>query len=129
LYQPSPLTKSEIFLTFLALVNSGKVRIPHDKRLRSQLSLLERKTTRGGRDHVDHPPGGFDDLANCAAGALVLAAAGSVSREPWAEVLSIYTGSASPGTYVSNAPEDLNDVFNDFGFGNSHGPSFSRPRR
>ena len=31
--------------------------------------------TRVGRDLVDHPPGQHDDLANAAAGALVLAAA------------------------------------------------------
>lgn len=42
-------------------------------RLVSQLSNLERRTTRIGRDIVDHPPGGHDDVANAAAGALVLA--------------------------------------------------------
>ena len=31
---------------------------------------LERRTSRGGRDSVDHSPGGHDDVANAAAGAI-----------------------------------------------------------
>ena len=43
-------------------------------RLAAQLCSLERRTARGGRDSIDQPPGGHDDLINAAAGALVLAA-------------------------------------------------------
>ena len=43
-------------------------------RLAAQLCSLERRTGRGsGRDVVDHPPGGHDDVINSAAGACVLA--------------------------------------------------------
>jgi len=83
-YVPSEKTKSEIFLEFLALVNSRRVKIPNNKRLRTQLVSLERRTSRGGRDSVDHAPRGHDDLANCVAGALVLAAAGAAPK-PWIE--------------------------------------------
>jgi hypothetical protein len=41
-----------------------------------QLVGLERRTARRGKDSIDHPPGGRDDVVNAAAGALVLAAAG-----------------------------------------------------
>jgi len=41
---------------------------------------LERRTGRG-KDVIDHPPGGHDDLCNSAASALVLAAAGLVVGE------------------------------------------------
>jgi hypothetical protein len=34
---------------------------------------LERRTARGGRDTIDHPPGGHDDVANAVAGACTLA--------------------------------------------------------
>jgi hypothetical protein len=90
-YVPSEKTKSEIFLEFLMLVNSGRVRIPSDRRLRRQFAQLERKTSRGGRDHVDHPAGAFDDAANCAAGVLCLAARlmGKEPAEPWACVLKV----------------------------------------
>jgi hypothetical protein len=45
------------------------------RRLTAQLCGLERRTTRGGRDSIDHAPGGHDDLANAVAGALLLTAA------------------------------------------------------
>ncbi len=54
-YAPSQKTKSEIFLDFLALVNSDRVRIPANRRLRAQLVSLERRVSRTGRDAVDHP--------------------------------------------------------------------------
>ena len=41
----------------------------------AQLSTLERRTGRGGKDSIDHPPGGHDDVANVAAGCLVMATA------------------------------------------------------
>jgi hypothetical protein len=43
----------------------------------AQLVGLERRTTRGGRDSIDHAPGAHDDLANAAMGSLVLVAARS----------------------------------------------------
>ncbi len=45
-----------------------------DKKLLAQLGNLERRTSRNGRDTVDHPPGGHDDIANSVAGAVVHAA-------------------------------------------------------
>ncbi len=74
LYVPSEKTKSEIYLEFLALTNSDRVRIPSNKRLRAQLVSLERRVSRTGKDSVDHPPAAHDDMANAVAGALVLAA-------------------------------------------------------
>ena len=37
-----------------------------------QPSALERRTSRGGRDSIDHAPGAHDDLANAAAGVVSL---------------------------------------------------------
>jgi hypothetical protein len=56
------------------LVNSRRVELLDLAKLQSQLIGLERRTARGGRDSIDHAPGAHDDVANCAAGALVLAA-------------------------------------------------------
>ena len=39
----------------------------------TQLTSLERRTARGGRDSIDHAPGAHDDIANAVAGALVTA--------------------------------------------------------
>jgi hypothetical protein len=40
----------------------------------NQLAALQRRTSSSGKQSVDHPRNGADDLANSAAGALVLAA-------------------------------------------------------
>lgn len=73
-YETSRLTKSELYLGLLPLLNSGRVVLLDDRRLRAQLLGLERHTGRGGRDSITHAPGQHDDLINAAAGALLLAA-------------------------------------------------------
>jgi hypothetical protein len=74
----SERTKSDLYRELLPLVNSGRVELLDHPRLIAQLANLERRTARGGKDSIDHGPGGtaHDDLANAVAGALVLAAAG-----------------------------------------------------
>ena len=76
-YNVSELSKGAIYLNALPLLNSGKVELLDVPRLASQLSGLERRTARGGRDSIDHAPGAHDDLANAAAGALLLASVGN----------------------------------------------------
>ncbi len=72
-YEPSERAKSEIYGAFLPLANSRRVELLDLPRISSQLTGLERRTARGGRDTIDHGPGQHDDLANAVAGALVLA--------------------------------------------------------
>jgi hypothetical protein len=72
-YEPSALSKSELFVALLGQVNSRRVELPDHAKLVAQLVGLERRTSRGtGRDTVDHPPGAHDDLANVVAGAVHL---------------------------------------------------------
>ena len=73
-YISSDLNKSEIYLEFLPLMTQKMVELLDSNRLRIQLRSLERRTRSGGRDVIDHYPGGHDDLANSCAGAAVLAA-------------------------------------------------------
>jgi hypothetical protein len=72
-YRLADLTRSELYLALVPAVNSGLVDLIEVPRLENQLIALERRTSRGGRDLVDHPPGGHDDVANAAAGAIHLA--------------------------------------------------------
>lgn len=67
----SELTKSEIYLEFLPMVNSCSVELLDNERLKEQLTSLERKTRSGGRDLVDNFFG-HDDLANAVAGVCVV---------------------------------------------------------
>jgi hypothetical protein len=73
-YRPADLSKSEIYRDFLPRLNSGEVELLDNARMISQFLSLERRTARGGRDSIDHPPGGKDDLANAVAGVLVFLA-------------------------------------------------------
>ena len=68
------MPKSDLYLNLLPRVSDGTLELPDSKRLVAQLVGLERRTRTGGRDKVDHGPGGHDDLANSAAGALVMVA-------------------------------------------------------
>ena len=67
------LNKSEIYQELLPLLNSRTAALLTNDRLERQLLGLERRTSRAGRDQIDHPRGARDDLANAVAGALVMA--------------------------------------------------------
>jgi hypothetical protein len=67
-YEQSVKPKSELYLAFIPVTNSGDVELPDDKRLFNELRRLERRRGRLGKDSVDHPPRLHDDLANAVAG-------------------------------------------------------------
>lgn len=75
-YSPADRPKSDIYRDALPLLNSQQVELLDLPRLAAQLSGLERRTTRAGKDSIDHAPGGHDDVANAAMGALLLTKAG-----------------------------------------------------
>jgi hypothetical protein len=66
--------KSAVYLACLPLLTGQRCDLLDLPGLRAQLTALERRRRAGGRDIVDHLPGAHDDVANAAAGALVLAA-------------------------------------------------------
>jgi hypothetical protein len=72
-YEPAELTKSQIYQATLPILNSGAVELLDHPKLMTQLSGLERRTARGGRDSIDHAPGSHDDVANAACGAVTSA--------------------------------------------------------
>jgi hypothetical protein len=72
-------TKSDLYLAALPLLNAQSVELLDLPLLRAQLTSLERRRRAGGRDVVDHPPGGHDDTANAVCGLLVRVGAGEVN--------------------------------------------------
>jgi hypothetical protein len=74
-YEPSDRDKSSIYLDFLPLVLSQRVELLDLKHLKNELVSLERRTRSAGRDLVDHPPKGHDDLANSVAGVCAMVGA------------------------------------------------------
>ena len=75
-YEPSELSKSELYQEALPLLNAGKVELLDNKTLTNQLVGLERRTSRNGKDSIDHCPGGRDDVSNSVAGAIYLCKSG-----------------------------------------------------
>jgi hypothetical protein len=70
-YENAERDRSMIYLDALPMFTSGRVRLLDNPRLVSQFVSLERRTSPGGRDRVDHGPGGHDDLCNAVSLALV----------------------------------------------------------
>jgi len=79
-YEPSEQPKSDLYGAFLPMLNSAQVELPDHAKLLGQLQRLERRTSRGGRDVIDHAPGSHDDLANAVAGAAVAVGIGARTR-------------------------------------------------
>lgn len=67
-YFHSEMPKSALYVDLLPKLNSKTIRLVDNARLVNQLAALERRTSRGGKDSIDHPPGAHDDLANVVAG-------------------------------------------------------------
>lgn len=71
-YEPSLRPKNQIYSEFLPLLMSKRCDLIDNEKLMNQLIALERRTARGGKDSIDHPPNGHDDIANVAAGVLTM---------------------------------------------------------
>ena len=104
-YQPAEMNRSELYLAFLPLLNSARVDLLDSPRMVAQFVGLERRTSRAGRDTVDHAPGGHDDLANAVAGVLTVKADAAMDITP--ELLAMAADPrwrvrthVSPGEYV-----------------------------
>ena len=80
-------SKSDLYVEALALINSGRIELLDDPRLVVQIASLERRTARGGRNSVDHAPGGHDDLANVVCALAVQLAVKPPVYDDWLVVL------------------------------------------
>jgi hypothetical protein len=92
-YEVSEKPKSDIYRDLLPTLNSGKVELLDHPRLIAQLCALERRTARSGKDSIDHPPGGRDDIANAVAGVVAevlgcSAGMSAISESAWVKILA-----------------------------------------
>jgi Phage Terminase len=79
-YRVAGRTRSELYLHTLPELNSKSVALLDNPKIVTQFSALERRTSRGGRDVIDHSPGAHDDLCNAIAGALLMAKPAAVQQ-------------------------------------------------
>lgn len=72
-YDLAEKTRSELYRdALLPALNSKQAVLLDDDRAVTQIVGLERRVARGGRESIDHPPHGHDDIANAIAGAIHL---------------------------------------------------------
>jgi hypothetical protein len=76
-YEPAEKPKSDLYRDLLPLINERRIELLDEPKLAAQLCGLERRTTRAGRDSIDHAPNGHDDVCNAVAGCASLLAAES----------------------------------------------------
>jgi hypothetical protein len=104
-YRLSERTCSEIYQALLPELNSGNIALLDNQRLLTQLVSLERRTSRGGRDQIGHPPGQHDDLINAAGMALLLAKPRPAFEIPQLGVVQVAAG-----------PNPYRAEYEDFGY-------------
>jgi hypothetical protein len=81
-YRTADKVKSDLYLSLLPLLNSRRIELLDHQRLVAQLCGLERRTSRAGKDSIDHVPGGHDDVVNACAGAIVTGAQAAAHPKP-----------------------------------------------
>lgn len=69
-YRHSERDRSAVYAEALPLFTSGRVRLLDNRRVVNQFATLERRTSPGGKDRIDHGVNGSDDAANAVAMAL-----------------------------------------------------------
>ena len=67
-YRHCELPRSALYLNLLPHLNSRTIRLLDNPRAVNQIASLERRTSRGARDTIDHPRDQHDDVANAIAG-------------------------------------------------------------
>ncbi|MER9711080.1 hypothetical protein [Mesorhizobium sp. M0213] len=73
-YLRSPMTKTELFLNFLPMLNSHSIQLLDHGKMVAQLVGLQRRVTSAGRETIDHKAEAHDDVANAVAGCLAVIA-------------------------------------------------------
>ncbi|MBB4272334.1 terminase large subunit domain-containing protein [Rhizobium mongolense] len=69
-YKIAEKPRSDLYRDMLPMLNSGTADLLDSDRLVNQIVGLERRVSRGGKESIDHAPGGHDDVANAVAGVL-----------------------------------------------------------
>ena len=99
-YIRSEAAKSQLYLELLPLFMRGAVSIPNHSRLVRELRLLERRTSRIGKDVIDHGRNGSDDYSNAICGACVTATSRAGPVVVSAEALTWAKTRYTPGAAV-----------------------------
>ena len=72
-YELCEKAKSELYLATIPEFTSKRLELLDIEKLKTEFRRLERRRGRSGKDTIDHPPRGSDDIANAVAGVTWLA--------------------------------------------------------
>jgi hypothetical protein len=97
-YSAAAKPKSDLYRDLLPIVNGARCELLDHPKLVAQLCALERRTWRGGRDSIDHPPNQHDDIINACAGALT-SLIGAIEATPPRFGIQTTTGGGWNGSY------------------------------
>lgn len=85
-FECSSKVRSDLYKDALNVINSARCELPPDDKLIGQFAALERRTSRSGKDTIDHGPGGHDDRANAVAGLIANESGRNSKAELWARL-------------------------------------------
>ena len=71
-YELCDKAKSELYLAAVPVFTSKRLELLDIEKLKTEFRRLERRRGRSGKDSIDHPPRGSDDMANAVAGVIWL---------------------------------------------------------
>jgi hypothetical protein len=128
-YRVADKTKSDLYLSLLPLLNSQRIELLDHPRLINQLTGLERRTSRAGKDSIDHVPGGHDDIANAVAGAAGLAAQAAAHPQVKPVMPGVFSNGQwwdAPAVSTQRQPSTT-ELFFQSGYSGSRWPSGSDP--
>jgi hypothetical protein len=128
-YRVADKTKSDLYLSLLPLLNSQRIELLDHPRLINQLTGLERRTSRAGKDSIDHVPGGHDDIANAVAGAAGLAAQAAAHPQVKPVMPGVFSNGQwwdAPAVSTQRQPSTT-ELFFQSGYIGSRWPSGSDP--
>jgi hypothetical protein len=63
-YEKAESVKTAFYLNGLPILTASRIKLIDNPRLLNQISGLNRRVARGGRESIDHQPSAHDDLAN-----------------------------------------------------------------
>src|SRR6266542_3148217 len=72
-YELSENTKSGLYLAMIPVLTSKRIELLDNEKMKTEFRRLERRRGRSGKDSIDHPPRGSDDIANAVSGVICLA--------------------------------------------------------
>jgi hypothetical protein len=91
-YTIAPFDRSAAYVAALPWLTGRRVELPDHPRLLAQFANLQRRTSASGKDSIDHPRGGHDDLSNAVALGIASVAKSDPNRPHLARIIHVTDG-------------------------------------